>query len=113
MDFLNHREGGMVFYQVSSFLLYNVDYMNARNCKRLREFEAKEIDFCPVTFKNSASGHYSLIMSLVNLPPPKLRYDTPQKKVSHFPVPCWDYSRPGRVWFVTSRLGTGKLLAFF
>jgi hypothetical protein len=36
MDFLNHREGGMVFYQVSSFLLY-------RNCKRLREFKEIEI----------------------------------------------------------------------
>ncbi len=24
MDFLNHREGGMVFYQISSFLLYSV-----------------------------------------------------------------------------------------
>jgi hypothetical protein len=24
MDFLHHREGGMVFFQVSSFLLYNV-----------------------------------------------------------------------------------------
>jgi hypothetical protein len=34
MDFINHREGGMVFYQV--FLLY-------RNCKRLREFEEIEI----------------------------------------------------------------------
>jgi hypothetical protein len=32
MYFLNHREGGMV----SSYLLY-------RNCKRLREFEEKEI----------------------------------------------------------------------
>ncbi len=30
MDFLNHREGGLAFYQV--FLLY-------RKCKRLREFE--------------------------------------------------------------------------
>ncbi len=32
MDFLNHREGGMVYH----FLLY-------RNCKRLREFEEIEI----------------------------------------------------------------------
>jgi hypothetical protein len=31
MDFLNHREGGIVF-RFSSFLL-------SRNCKRLREFE--------------------------------------------------------------------------
>jgi hypothetical protein len=35
MDFLNHREGDMVFYQVFSFLLY-------RNYKRLREFEEIE-----------------------------------------------------------------------
>jgi hypothetical protein len=37
MDLLNHREGGMVCYQVSSFLLYS------RNCKRLREFQEIEI----------------------------------------------------------------------
>jgi hypothetical protein len=36
MDFLNHRERGMVSIRFSSFLLY-------RNCKRLREFEEKEI----------------------------------------------------------------------
>jgi hypothetical protein len=41
MDFLNHREGGVVFYQVSSFLLYSVQ--NSRNCKRLREFDEIEI----------------------------------------------------------------------
>ncbi len=35
MDFLNHRDGSMVFYQV--FIL------NSRNCKRLREFEEMEI----------------------------------------------------------------------
>ncbi len=35
MDFLNYREGGMVFYQVFLLLLY-------RNCKRLREFEETE-----------------------------------------------------------------------
>jgi hypothetical protein len=37
MDFLNHREEGMVFYQVFllSFLQATVSY---RNCKRLREF---------------------------------------------------------------------------
>jgi hypothetical protein len=34
--FLNHRDGGMVFYQV--FLLFPV-----RKCKRLREFEEIEI----------------------------------------------------------------------
>ncbi len=48
------------------------------------------------------------------------------KKVCHFPVPCRDvtyhalpgreyfnYSRLGRVWYLTSRLGTGKSLTFF
>jgi hypothetical protein len=38
MDFLNHRERGVVFYQV---FLYSV--LNCRNCKRLREFEEIEI----------------------------------------------------------------------
>ena len=36
MDFLNHREGAMVFYQVFLLFLY-------RNCKRLREFDEIEI----------------------------------------------------------------------
>jgi hypothetical protein len=48
------------------------------------------------------------------------------KKVNHFPVPSRDvtdqtlsgreklnYSRPGRFWSVTSRLGTGKRLTLF
>jgi hypothetical protein len=48
------------------------------------------------------------------------------KKIIVFPVPSRDvtnltlpgreiltYSRPGRVWFVTSRLGTGKTKTFF
>jgi hypothetical protein len=45
MDFLNQREGGMVFYQVSSSLLASVycTVMNCRHCKRLREFEEIEI----------------------------------------------------------------------
>jgi hypothetical protein len=38
MDFLNHRERGMAFYQVFSFTVYS----HCKNCKRLREFE--EID---------------------------------------------------------------------
>jgi hypothetical protein len=43
MDFLNHREEGMVFYQV--FLLSPLQWTkkNCRNCKRLREFKEKEI----------------------------------------------------------------------
>jgi hypothetical protein len=36
MDFLNHKEGGMVFYQV--FLLSPLQ-CELRNCKRLRESE--------------------------------------------------------------------------
>jgi hypothetical protein len=36
MDLLNHRERGMVFHQVSFFLL-------SRNFMRLREFEEIEI----------------------------------------------------------------------
>jgi len=39
MGFLNHRVGGMGFYQVSSFPLFSVYSKNSRNCKRLREFE--------------------------------------------------------------------------
>jgi hypothetical protein len=48
------------------------------------------------------------------------------KKVSDFPIPSRDvtyqtlhgreelnYSRPGRVWLVTSRLGTGNFITFF
>jgi hypothetical protein len=35
MDFLNHEEGGMIFYQV--FLLSSL--LNYKNCKRLRELE--------------------------------------------------------------------------
>ncbi len=38
MDFLNHRVGGKI-YRFTSFLLYNVEKLNCRNCKRLREFE--------------------------------------------------------------------------
>ncbi len=57
-----------------------------------------------------------------------LLHTTLVKKVSNFPVPMqpgchwrnspWvrndsNYSRPGRVWSVTSQLGTGKRLTFF
>jgi hypothetical protein len=43
MEFLNHREGGLVFYQV--FLLSPLQYteLNSRNCKMLHEFEEIEI----------------------------------------------------------------------
>ncbi len=41
MDFLNHREGGMVSYQVSllSPLQCTITYVTVELCKRLREFE--------------------------------------------------------------------------
>jgi hypothetical protein len=42
MDFLNHREGGMFFYQVFH-LSPSQCSCNCRNCKRLREFEEMEI----------------------------------------------------------------------
>jgi hypothetical protein len=45
MDFLNHKERGVFFYQV--FLLSPLQctctLMHCRNCKRLREFEEIEI----------------------------------------------------------------------
>jgi hypothetical protein len=39
MDFLNHREGGMVFYQVLLLSRLQCTLTNCRNCKRLRKFE--------------------------------------------------------------------------
>jgi hypothetical protein len=39
MDFLNHREGGMVFYQFLLLSPLQCTVMKSRNCKRLREFE--------------------------------------------------------------------------
>jgi hypothetical protein len=43
MDFLNHRKGGMVFYQVFILSPFQCTVRNSRNCKRLREFEEIEI----------------------------------------------------------------------
>jgi hypothetical protein len=43
MDFLNHREGGVVFYQVSLHSPLQCTVMHFRNCKRLHEFEEIEI----------------------------------------------------------------------
>jgi hypothetical protein len=40
MDFLNYREGGVIFYQ---FFLLSPLQCNCSNCKRLREFE--EVEF--------------------------------------------------------------------
>ncbi len=39
MDFLNHREGGVVFSQVFLLSPLQCGVTNCRNCKRLREFE--------------------------------------------------------------------------
>jgi len=41
MDFLNHREGGMVFYPVFLLLMYN--NFTVEICKRLRVFEKIKI----------------------------------------------------------------------
>ncbi len=43
MDFLNHREGGKVFYQVFLLSPLQCTVTNCTNCKRLREFEETEI----------------------------------------------------------------------
>ncbi len=42
MDFLKHREGGVIFYQVFLLSPLQCTVMQYRNCKRLHEFE--EID---------------------------------------------------------------------
>jgi hypothetical protein len=43
MDFLNHREGGMVFYQVFLLSPSQCTVTHWKNCERLREFEEIEI----------------------------------------------------------------------
>jgi hypothetical protein len=43
MDFLNQREGGVVFYQVILLSPLQCTLTQCRNCKRLREFEELEI----------------------------------------------------------------------
>ncbi len=43
MDFLNHRKGGMVFYQVFLLSPLQCTVTEVKNCKRLREFEEIEI----------------------------------------------------------------------
>ncbi len=42
MDFLNHREGGMVFFQVFLLSPLQCTVINWRNCERLLEFEEME-----------------------------------------------------------------------
>ncbi len=39
MNFLNHRERGMVFYEVFLISPLQCTVTNSRKCKRLREFE--------------------------------------------------------------------------
>ncbi len=43
MDSLNHREGGMVFYQVFHLSPLQCTVTHYRNCKRLHEVEEIEI----------------------------------------------------------------------
>ncbi len=43
MDFLNRREEGTVFYKVFFFSPLQFTIRKSRNCKRLREFEEREI----------------------------------------------------------------------
>ncbi len=43
MDFLNHRERGMVFYKVFLLSPLQCTVTNCRTFKRLREFEEIEI----------------------------------------------------------------------
>ncbi len=44
MDISNHIGNGVWFsIRFSSFIFYSVQYLNCRNCKRLREFEEIEI----------------------------------------------------------------------
>ncbi len=61
MDFLNHRVGGMVFYQVFLFfpLMYTVP--DDRNCKRLREFDEIEISrqSCRWTVNSKKENSYN------------------------------------------------------
>jgi hypothetical protein len=39
MDFLNHRQGDVVFYKVVLLSSLQCTVKHFRNCKRLREFE--------------------------------------------------------------------------
>jgi hypothetical protein len=60
MDFLNHRKGGMVFYQVFLLHLY-------RNCKRLRDFEEIEIagKAVEVTVNNKEENSYDFCLDFI------------------------------------------------
>jgi hypothetical protein len=89
-------------------------------------FNFKNIYICSLNYLKLVFPH-----SQSTVGPPELsqqvgghRYTV--RKVINFPVPSLDvtdqtlpgqeklnYSRPGRVWSVTSRLGTGKPLTFF
>jgi hypothetical protein len=44
------------------------------------------------------------------------RFSLPSRDATYQTLPGWEllnYSQPGRVWLVTSRLGTGKITNFF
>ncbi len=55
MDFLNHREVSMVFYQVFLLLLYSAQNFTVEIRKRLREFE-KCIRCCVSLKKYTVNG---------------------------------------------------------
>ncbi len=77
MDFLNHREGGMVFYQVFLPSPLQCTVTNCRNFKRLREFEK--------------IGHYLRVLRL-EVSYPMLHY---QPVSNHFcSAGGWSQSRP-------------------
>ncbi len=61
MDFLNHMEVDMVFYQVFHPSPLQCTVMNCRNCKRLREFEELEISrqSCRVEVTVNSKGENS------------------------------------------------------
>ncbi len=87
--------------------------------KNLLQFWEKEIFYFPSTVHSGIS--WTVIISFGTY---KVHYTV--KKVNGFPVPSRDvtnqtlsgreylnYSWPGRVWLVTSQLGTRKWLTFF
>jgi hypothetical protein len=57
MDFLNYREGGMVFYQVFLLSPLHCTVTELRNCKRLLDFEEIEVN---VNSKEENSSDFCL-----------------------------------------------------
>jgi hypothetical protein len=83
--------------------------------------------FLPALFSFPLSNPLLLSSFVRRSPPPRqVLYCTLYEKFNEFPISSRDvtnqtlpgrkqfnYSQAGRVWLVTSRMGTGKLLAFF